>query len=138
MSDANKKLTDRFWAAFESGDWSTIGSLVDDDIHWKMPGMEMRGAAPLLEMLHTYRLAFPDLRHEVQSSVESGDTIAIELFVRGTHTGPMQTPKGVVPATGKSVVWDSCDYIKTRNGKIVSWHVYHDPTPFLAALAPTS
>lgn len=138
MSDTNKKLTDRFWAAFESGDFEAIASHLDSDIHWKMPGVEMRGSAPLLEMLRAYRVAFPDLRHEVQSWVENDDTIAIELVVRGTHQGPMQTPKGVVQATGKSVVWDSCDYIKTRNGKIVSWHVFHDTIPFLTALGLTA
>jgi predicted ester cyclase len=76
----------------------------------------------------------PDLRHDVKSHVEQGDTIAIELEVTGTHTGPMHTPQGTVPATGKRVAWQSCDWVRVREGKIVSWHVYHDPTAFYAAL----
>src|SRR5688572_17847788 len=99
-----KQLTDRFWSAFESGKLDEVASLIDPDCHFKMPGLELRGAGPLLEVLRGYRVAFPDIRHEVRSFVESGDTIAIELFVRGTHTGPMQTPQGPVPASGKSVV----------------------------------
>jgi ketosteroid isomerase-like protein len=46
----------------------------------------------------------------------------------------MRTPHGVVPATGKKIAWDSCDYIRVRNGRIVSWHVYHDPAPLNQAL----
>lgn len=130
----NKQLTDRFWQTFEKDRLEDLASLVDADCHVKMPGIEFRGIEPLLDLLRGYRAAFPDLRHEVKSYVESGDTIALELVARGTHTGPMQTPKGTIAATGKAVVWDSCDYIRTRNGKVVSWHVYHDTVPMLTAL----
>ena len=35
-----------------------------------------------------------------------------ETIVRGTRTGPMQTPAGVIPATGKSVEVRTCRIIK--------------------------
>jgi len=129
-----KQLTDRVWHLFENGQLDELASLLEPDCHFKMPGFELRSSAALVEMLAAYRVAFPDLRHEVKTYVESGDTIAIELEARGTHTGPMQTPAGTVAATGKQVVWESCDYVRFRNGKLSSWHVYHDPTPFLTAL----
>ncbi len=129
-----KDITDKFWAHFEAGQLDAIEAYVAPDVHFKMPGVEASGFAPLKQMLAAYRAAFPDLVHHVKSHVESGDAIAIELDAVGTHTGPMQTPQGTIPATGKKVVWESCDYIRVKNGKIVSWHVYHDPTPFLTAL----
>jgi predicted ester cyclase len=98
------------------------------------PGTVLRGRDALLGMLSAYRTAFPDLRHDVLPHVESDNTIAIELRVSGTHTGPMQMPQGTVPATGKHVVWDSCDYIRVRGGKVHTWHVYHDSVAFLTAL----
>jgi steroid delta-isomerase-like uncharacterized protein len=130
----NKQLTDRVWQLFENGQLDALESFIDADCHFKMPGMELRGRAALLDMLAGYRTAFPDLKHDVKSFVESGDSIALVLEVVGTHTGPMQTPAGTVQATGKRIVWESCDYIRVRNGKIASWHVFHDPTPFLTAL----
>ncbi len=129
-----KQLIDRFWQLFESNQLDSLTGLLDADCHFKMPGLEIRGSAALKEMLAAYRVAFPDLRHETKHHVESGDTVAIELLAMGTHTGPMQTPAGTVPATGKTIVWESCDYIRVRNGKIASWHVYHDPMPFMTAL----
>jgi ketosteroid isomerase-like protein len=102
--------------------------------HFRMPGMSFKGAAALQQMLGAYLAAFPDLRHHVRHSVESGDTIALELEVTGTHTGAMQTPQGTFPATGKKVLWDSCDVVRVRDGKIASWHVYHDTVPFLTAM----
>ena len=94
------------------------------------PGIE----SEIRQMLEAYRTGFPDLHHRIKHHVESGDTIAIELDAIGTHTGPMQTPQGVVPATGKRVVFESCDYIRFRGDKVVSWHVYHDPIALLAQL----
>jgi steroid delta-isomerase-like uncharacterized protein len=137
MTNDPKTLTDRFWALFESGKLDELRGLIDPDCHFKMPGAEMRGADAILQLLGAYRMAFPDLRHDVRSHVANADTIAIELVVTGTHTGPMHTPQGVVPATGKRVTWDSCDYVRVRDGRLVSWHVYHDPSAFFAALGVT-
>lgn len=133
MSDA-KRLTDQFWNHFEAGRLAELAELVDPDCDFKMPGMAFRGREPLLGMLAGYRAAFPDLRHRVTHHVEADDTVALELIVEGTHTGPMQTPQGTVPATGKTVTWESCDYIRVRDGRVVSWHVYHDTVPFLTAM----
>jgi ketosteroid isomerase-like protein len=129
-----KQIVDRVWEFMESHALDRLSEVVDPDCDFEMPGMSFKGEAALRQMLGAYLTAFPDLRHTVRHSVESGDTIALELDVTGTHTGPMQTPQGSVPATGKKVVWRSCDYVRVRGGKIASWHVYHDSVPFLTAL----
>lgn len=129
-----KQLTDQFWNLFETGRLDELTKLIDADCHFKMPGMDLRGAPALVQMLQAYRTAFPDMKHTVLHHVEAGDTIALELKVEGTHLGPMQLAAGAVPATGKKVVWESCDYIRVANGKVRSWHVYHDSLPFMAAL----
>lgn len=129
-----KKTCDRIWEIIESGKLDLLTEVVDSDCDFKMPGMAFKGVEALRQMLSAYLAAFPDLRHHVRDSVESGDTVALELQVTGTQTGPMQTPQGVVPASGKKVIWDSCDYVRLRNGRVVSWHVYHDTVPFLTAL----
>src|SRR5437870_822565 len=112
-----KRIVDRVWELIESRKIDALEAIVDADCHFKMPGMELHGFAQLAGMLAGYIAAFPDLKHHVRHHVTSGDTIALELEVTGTHTGPMQTPQGTVPATGKKVVWDSCDYIRFKDGK---------------------
>jgi steroid delta-isomerase-like uncharacterized protein len=129
-----KRLTDRFWELFEKDRFDELSELVHPDCDFKMPNLALKGKEPLLQTLRAYREAFPDLRHTVRDHVASERTIALELVVEGTHRGPMATPQGVIAATGKRVVWDSCDFIRVSEGKVVSWHVYHDPLPFLAAL----
>ena len=129
-----KKVVDRLWEMVEGGNTAAMVEVVDADCDVRMPGISFKGVPPLQQMLATYLVAFPNLRHDVKSCVEAGDTIALELEVSGTHSGPWQVPQGTIPATGKKLVWESCDYVRVRNGKIVSWHVYHDTLPFMTAL----
>jgi ketosteroid isomerase-like protein len=129
-----KKIVDQVWEAMETKQLDKLASLLDAELHFKMPGMEGRGIEPFKQMLTGYLTAFPDLSHRVKAEIEMGDWIAVELDASGTHTGPMHTPNGTVAATGKKVVWESCDFVRVRNGKILSWHVYHDPTQMLTAL----
>jgi ketosteroid isomerase-like protein len=129
-----KQIVDQFWTSFESGNLAALAELMHPDCHFRMPGVELHDRNAVLGMMAGYHAAFPDMRHRTSHSVESGDTVAIELVVEGTHSGPMQTPQGTIPATGRKVTWQSCDYIRLRDGKVFSWHVYHDPTAFFAAL----
>ncbi len=40
--------------------------------------------------------------------MSSGDLVVAEVRWRGTHTGPLATPDGEVPATGRSIdLWGS-------------------------------
>lgn len=131
---AAKAIIDDVWEIIESQKLDRLDDVMATDVEFHMPGMDAKGLDQLKGMLGAYVEAFPDLHHEVLDYVESGDRIALELVVTGNHTGTMRTPNGDVAASGKRVVWESVDYIKLTQGKIASWHVYHDPTPFLTAL----
>jgi hypothetical protein len=53
-----------------------------------MPGgMHFRGPDEVRPMLETYKAGVPDLRHEIVASVETADSIAVELRITMTHTG---------------------------------------------------
>jgi ketosteroid isomerase-like protein len=129
-----KDVVDRVWSAMESGNLDAVDQLVDPDIEFRMGPEGGRGTAFFRPFLQGYLAAFPDLRHEVIDSVESDDTIALELHVRGTHTGPLQTPEGEIAPTGREVLWESTDYVKVRDGRIRSWHVYTDSLAFMTQL----
>jgi predicted ester cyclase len=100
-----------------------------------MPGgLRIHGPAQMRPLLEAYQQAFPDIRSEIMTTVETPDAIALELRISGTHTGPMQTPGGSIPPTGKSVVWESVDIVRVSDGKITSWHAYFDQVAFLTQL----
>jgi steroid delta-isomerase-like uncharacterized protein len=46
-------------------------------------------------------VAFPDLSVELVKLIVEGDTAVIEGAMKGTHTGPLALPTGLIPATNK-------------------------------------
>ena len=94
----------------------------------------MRGEAQILGMFQAYLSAFPDFAVHTLHAIESADTYAAESRFEGTHRGPLVSSQGNIPATGRRVSWQSADIVRVSDGKIVSWHVYHDPIPLLAQL----
>lgn len=47
--------------------------------------------------------AFPDLHGTVTSAARDKDLLAYEVVIEGTHDGPLQTPMGALPASGRAV-----------------------------------
>jgi predicted ester cyclase len=93
-----------------------------------MPGMPpLRGAGAIRQMFEAYAKALPDFTCTPTHAIESGDTYAAEARYEGTHRGPLATPQGELPPTGRRVSWQSADLVRVAGDKIVSWHVYHDP-----------
>src|SRR5690242_18698789 len=126
-----KDLVDRVWELIEAGDLDAMEELMQPDVELRGLGLHLTSRAEVRGMVEGYLAAFPDLHHETIGYVESGDRIALELRVTGTNTGPMHTPQGEVPATGRAAVWESSDHITVRDGKFASWHVYNDQLAFL-------
>jgi ketosteroid isomerase-like protein len=129
-----KETVDRVWDAMERDDFDAFHDLMHPEIHFRGVGADLTGRDAMDGFIRAYKEGFPDLRHEVVGYVESGDTIALELRVSGTHTGTLRGPQGEIPPTGRQVVWESADYVTLRDGKVASWHVYTDQLAFLVQL----
>jgi steroid delta-isomerase-like uncharacterized protein len=61
----------------------------------------LKGRAAIEKDAADFFRAFPDLRIEVINIFEKGDRAAGEVTMTGTNSGPLVTPMGEVPATGK-------------------------------------
>jgi predicted ester cyclase len=125
-----------FWKAFEGGDLDRIEvELVSPDIEFVMPGApKLRGSKAVRQLWDAWKAAFPDMKHETVHAVEGGDTYAGETRFSATHTGTLRSPQGEIAPTGKSIRWESADIVRFENGRIASWHVYHDQMAMLAQL----
>ncbi len=130
-----RDLSERAWKAFESQDFAAFPQLFAADAEFVYPGgVVLHGPAELEPFIRGYWEAAPDLHVEELGYIESGEDVAVELRIRGTHTGTLHTPGGDVPATGAALFIESVDFIRTRDGKIQSWHVYYDSVPMLQSL----
>jgi steroid delta-isomerase-like uncharacterized protein len=130
-----KDVVEQWWSLFEADRLDETAQVCQPNVEVRMPGgMHLQGADAVIATLGAFREAFPDMRHELRDSVESGNKVAVEVVVTATHTGTFRTPQGDVPATGRTVVWESVDMVTLRDGKIASWHTYFDQMAFLAQL----
>lgn len=78
--------------------------------------------------------AFPDGHLTVNNVVGSGDTVVVEFTGQGTHTGPLVTSMGDIPATGRSVTLNVCEVLEFRDGKITAQRSYLDTGSLMAQL----
>lgn len=67
---------------------------------WPEP---LRGRAAIQQDAQQWITAMPDMTLEIEELVIDGSTAAVRLLFVGTHTGPLTTPSGEVPPTGRRV-----------------------------------
>lgn len=124
--EAPKALMGRWWAALGARDLAGVLDLFSADCDFVLPGMKFQGAQRMMPYVENYLRAFPDFATEILASVASEEAIAFELRSTGTHTGPLATPNGELPATGSTVTFEFCLYVKAPQGQITSFHTYFD------------
>jgi len=117
-----------------TGDRAELERVCDRDIDFSDTMQKVRGIDGVQQYLTTWSTGFPDARVEITSVIESGDRAAAELLYTGTHTGPMASPQGEVPATGKSVKLPGTAWIDIKNGKIAAFRGYYDGLAMMAQL----
>lgn len=105
------------------------------DVEFVLPGgVTLRGRDQLRPYVEAQWAAFPDTRLAFGTQVLSADSAATEVTVTATHSGPMSTPNGVLPPTGKSVTIKSVSILQIRDGMVASEHVYFDQLDFMTQL----
>ncbi|GEO94707.1 ester cyclase [Kocuria turfanensis] len=63
----------------------------------------VRGRAAIQQDTEQWITAMPDMTLELEEVAVDGPTAAMRLLFVGTHTGPLMTPSGAVPPTGRRV-----------------------------------
>lgn len=62
--------------------------------------------------------AYGSLDREILEHVETPDKVVVAFRMIGTHTGPIATPLGTVPATGRPVDLRVIDVLTIADGRI--------------------
>jgi predicted ester cyclase len=70
---------------------------------------------------------YADQQREVIHHIEAGDQVIIGFYLTGRQIGPVETPLGVVPPTGKTVRIQVTDILTLRDGRIADiWMMASD------------
>jgi steroid delta-isomerase-like uncharacterized protein len=128
MGEDGSSIIRKLFEGFNANDVDAIGALAADDyvLIDCATGEKYSGPDGARQNAEGWLTAFPDVKIELLNVIASGDWAIAECVGRGTNSGPMQTPMGEVPATGKDMELHFCSLIKVRDGKIVEGRDYYD------------
>ena len=125
VREALRKLDEPGGAGFVDG--------LADEVEFGTPFGVFTGRDAIREFVAGMHASFTDWHHDV--TIEStGDVAAVEGTWTGTHSGPMATPQGEVPATGKRVTIPFAGIVRIEDGRIASIHNYFDRMTFMGEL----
>jgi len=126
-----KTVADKIIKTFSTSDPVAIADLYAQDAVMIQPNepVPVRGRAAILKSYQSFFKAFPVWRFDFNSILFSGDTIVFELVGHGTMTGPLVTPEGEVPPTGRSIDLKTAFFAKiSPDGLIAEDRSYFDNT----------
>jgi ketosteroid isomerase-like protein len=130
-----EQIVDRHYAEINGNDFSDAADLFSPDVTTEAPGTgTLTGIEAFVGYGQAFVRAFPDGGIHRDRFVEAGDQIVVEGRFTGTNTGPLQTPAGELPATGRPMELPFADSFRIVDGKITEHRIYYDTVGMLAQL----
>ena len=109
--------------AYGKGNVDALDEFFASDVILHMSPMpDTKGLEAYKQSVIDSRQLSSDFRFDWQEEICEGDTMAIRLVMRGTHTGT--SPTIPVPPTGKEVALKDCVFEYWKDGKIVEFIEY--------------
>jgi steroid delta-isomerase-like uncharacterized protein len=133
MADKMVKVAREQVEAFNDGDWERMRAELAPDARYDEYGTGRKADGPekLVELYKGWKQAFPDAAGTVTGACASGDTAALEVIWKGTHTGPMTTAEGTIPASGKRQETPGAIFYSFEGDKIKEVRQYFDSLTLL-------
>jgi len=124
----------RGWQDLAEGRLDALMALYAPDVEVKEAGQVFYGRDAVRQQYQLWLNAFSDMQVEVLHVVEGDNTLAGEVRVTCTHSGPLPGASGAIPATGRTIVIEQCDVATLRDGSVTSFHSYFDMLSLLAQI----
>ena len=133
MSEQNKAVFQKMMSALNSKDLTTLESVLADDFvdNDAMPGMAADREG-MINMMHMFLGAFPDLNITVNQWVAEGDLVVGAMTTSGTQTGEFMG----MPPSGKKFSMSEMHMVRVANGKIVEHWGVGDHMSMMQQLGP--
>jgi predicted ester cyclase len=130
-----KEAADRHLAAFNAKDADAFVGNESPNIEFILPGaISLRGREQVKAYIQIFWRAFPDGTVTQQGQILAPEGAITESIFSGTHTGPLSTPDGEIPATGRRVRLRQAAVQRVTDGLISSEHLYFDQLELLGQL----
>lgn len=129
-------LVREIYAAYNDREFDRAAGLVTSDFTFTMvpTGQTHNGPEGMRQFLQIWATGFPESSVEITNVIVGEDGASVEYTGRGVHSGPLQTPAGEIPATGKSAQLRFCDVFRIRDGKLSEGRTYFDMATMMRQL----
>lgn len=136
----NGTLAREIYAAFSKGDYDTVLAHTNEDVVAVLTpfGQTFNGKEGFMQFMQGFKGAMPDIEIVVTNQIVTDNTVTTEFIAKGTNTGPLQTPAGPIPPTGKVAEWPVCEVWEVRDGKLSALRNYQDIATMLRQLGLVS
>jgi predicted ester cyclase len=129
-----RDLAERLFAVIDGKRWHDYETVVHPDVTMISPFGVLHSAAEWAAFSAGFAEAIPDGTHAITDVLEDGDRAVVCGTWTGTHTGPLSTPQGSVPPTGRSIELPFCAVSTVRDGRIAWVQVYLDQLSMMIQL----
>lgn len=125
--------------AYNEKNWEAVKASITPDFVYDEVATQrkVQGLDPVVALWKGWATAFPDSRATFDHVYVSGEQVVLELTWRGTHQGPLTTPKGTTAATGKRIEFRSCVICELAGEKAKLQRQYFDMTTMLQQIGIT-
>lgn len=114
MADSKELIRRHFEEVWSQGKFDGMDQLYDSGYQGEVPLVGKVDRNGLKSVVLAYRKAFPDLKFNVQSIIQEGDTAAVRWIASGTSKGEFMG----IPATGTYGTVQGLSVIDLKNGMI--------------------
>ena len=97
-------------------------------------GQSYTGREGFRAFMQDFKTAFPDCTVYLTRQVATEDGVVNEFRARGTHRGPLASPAGAIPPTGRSIDYPVCEVWEIREGKLARLRNYFDAASLMRQL----
>jgi len=125
--------------AYNDKNWEKVrASLAPDCLYDEVAtNRKAKGINETLSVWQGWAKALPDSKATFDNQFVMDNTVILELTWRGTHTGPLQTPRGEVAPTGRTIQLRACQVIEVSGERVKAIRQYFDMASLTQQLGVT-
>ncbi len=129
-----KAVAEHYYDRLQAGDLDDLAAVLDPACVAHVPGATLTGPDAIRGWMQSFFDAFPDIAHERGALDVDGGSVSTEVTVRGTHSAPLVTPDGAIPATGRSLDLAARNEMEIDGGTIQRLRISFDEADFAQQL----
>ena len=141
MNDAERiQKAQQIVNGFGVADWNGLKGLLTPNAIYDEVGTQRKTIGPdqIIQAFQGWKQAMSDAKGTIQNSHGLGNVVALEISWQGTHTGPITTPTGTIPPSGRRQTTQAAMIVKFQGDKIHEIRHYFDMVTLLQQIGAMS